>query len=167
MLHKITGDDIRKNLAERIAEHTAELDALKAIKINTAHKTLTNRCIDGAKIIDYSSINKGYRYNYIVKYADGHTKYEYSEHGAYSYHDKDGNELGANGFLRISRTLEPQELAEQVADLIAQRTNELNNYKKEYKNADAIAKKHNALADKINAYNKTVCYATGAYIHTR
>lgn len=167
MLYKISSDDIRKNLDERIREHTSELDALKAIKINTAHKTLTNKCIDGAKIINYLSINKGYAYNYTVKYADGHTKYEYREHGAYTYNDKDGNELGANGILRISRALEPQELAQQVADLIAQRTSELNDYKKEYKNADAIAKKHNALADKINAYNNTVSYATGANIHTR
>jgi hypothetical protein len=167
MVYPISGDTIRANLDLRIREHTSELNALKAIKINTAHKTLTNKCISGAQIINYLNINKGYKYNYVIEYADGHTKYEYQEHEAYTYHDKDGNELGTNGILRISRALEPQELAQQVADLIARRTSELNKYKKEYENADAIAKKHNALMLKINAYNDAISYATGANIQTR
>lgn len=44
--------EIEKNISKKIAEVTASMNALKAVKINTKHKKLTNR----AKAIYFNHI---------------------------------------------------------------------------------------------------------------
>ena len=53
-----TKDTLEQALAKRINESEAELEALKAVTINTTHKTLTNRAVEHGRIGDYIGINK-------------------------------------------------------------------------------------------------------------
>jgi hypothetical protein len=162
----ITADQIRQNLSARIAEDEAQLEALKRVKIDTKHKTLTNRAIsgDGARIGDYIGINKALFVSYAVKYADGHTKDETRDITAYSYHDEDGKEIGSKDFLRISRTITPAELAVIVQDVMDGLASTIGDLKSEYRRAESIATKHNALVAKLQQFNDSVSYASQAQI---
>lgn len=164
--NKITAEQIRENLQKRIDEVTAELRAVRGITIDTKQKTLTNRAIsgDGAKIDNYLGINKALFVSYLIKYKDGATRYETTTITAYSYTDLDGNEIGTNGIMRISRTITPTELLVIVRDIVESRANTIGELQSEYRRAGAIAKKQNALIDKIDEFNKNLSYASEAQL---
>jgi len=75
--YPITAEQIREKLQTRITENEAELQALKGVKIDTKHKTLSNRAVsgEGARIGNYLDINKALFVSYAIKYQDGHTRY--------------------------------------------------------------------------------------------
>jgi len=161
----ITAEQIREKLGMRIAEHEAELKALKGVKIDTKHKTLTNRAIsgEGARIGDYIGINKALYVSYVVEH--GHScKYMNRDITAYSYYDENGQELGTKDYTRISRTITPAELATVVRDVMDGLASTIGQLKSEYKRADAIAKKHNKLVEQLKAFNDGVSYASEAQI---
>lgn len=162
----ITADQIRKNLDTRITENEAELQALKGVKIDTKQKTLTNRAVtgEGARIGDYLGINKALYVSYTIKYQDGHTRYASRDITAYSYTDENGQEIGTNGILRISRTITPAELAVILQDVKDGLASTIGDLKSEYRRAESIAKKHNALVEKLNKFNDGVSYASEAQI---
>jgi hypothetical protein len=162
----ITPEQIRNNLQKRITETKAELQALKGVHIDTKHKTLTNRAItgEGARIDDYIGIGKALYVSYVIKYKDGSMRYASRDITAYSYQKEDGSEIGAKDGLRISRTITPAELQvilQDVKDGLASLVGELES---EYRRAASIAKKHNALVDKINEFNKDLSYASEAQL---
>lgn len=164
--NKVTAEQIREKLQARIDETSAELKALQNVKIDTKQKALTNRAIsgEGARIGDYISIGKALYVSYATKYKNGHTRYMSAEITAYSYQDENGQEIGANGISRISRTITPAELETILQGVKDSRAETIKNLKSEYKRADAIAKKHNALVDKIDEFNKGISYASEAQI---
>jgi len=167
--HKITKEVIREKLGLRIAEAEAELEALKGVKINTDHKVLTNRAISGkgARIGDYIGIGKALYVSYTVdhsKYGGSPMKYMSRDITAYSYYDENGAELGSKECLRISRTITPAELAVIVQDVKDGLASAIGDLKSEYRRADSIARKQNALVDKIDEFNKSVSYASDAQI---
>jgi len=93
----ITAEQIRKNLQQHIAEDTAELIALKNVKIDTKHNKLTNRAVEGATVFNYLDIDKAIRVPYQIKFADGHIRYASREIIAYTYNNPDGSEIGTEG----------------------------------------------------------------------
>jgi len=164
--HKITADKILENLQKRIDEDGAELAALQGVKINTDHKTLTNKAVtgDGARIGEYLGINKALYLSYAIKYIDGHIRYDSTNFIAYSYEDENGAELGTVGCVRISRTVTPKELAETVRGIIEAKKQAIAKLKSDYRRAETIAKQQNALIDKIDKFNNTTSYASEAQI---
>jgi hypothetical protein len=161
--HKTTAEQIRTNLQARIEEMAAELEALKSVTINTKHKTLTNRAVGGGTIINYLNIGKALSVSYAVETA---TRRQYMNRTitAYSYEDEDGRDLGAVNYRRVSRTITPAELADRVAGIIDNLEDALKQLKREYKRADAIARKQNALIDKIKEFNDSISNAGGAQL---
>lgn len=166
MRYPITTEQIRTNISKRITEGEAELDALKGVQINTKLTTLTNRAISGkgARIGDYISIGKALYVSYAINYADGNTRYESATINAYSYANPDGSEIGTEGYMRISRTITPTELADQLKDIIESKASYLGDLRSEYRRADTIARKHNKLVEQINAFNDSITYAGEARI---
>lgn len=162
----ITKEQIREKLAARIAENEAELKALKGIKIDASHKVLTNRAVSGenARIGDYIGLGKALFVFYSVEYKDGHSRHFTRDITAYSYEDENGQEIGSSGGLRISRTITPAELAVIIQDIKDGLASNITNLKSEYRRADTIAKKHNALVEKIEAFNDGLSYASEAQI---
>lgn len=163
-MYKITAEQIRQNLDKRLAEDRAELEALKAVKINTKHNKLTNRAIEGATVFNYLDINKAIRISYVVELPDGGRRYMSREVTAYTYTDKNGQEIGTNGILRISRTLEPAELVEQLKDIIESKANHIGELESERRRAETIARQHNALVERIEKFNDGLSYASEARI---
>ena len=165
MKYPITKEEIRRNLQARIDETAAELAALKGVKIDTTHKTLTNRSIsgEGARIDNYLSIGKALYVSYTVKTAE-HTRYASRDITAYTYNNPDGTEIGSNGFLRISRTMTPTELNDLLQDVKDGLANTIGELKSEYRRADSIARKHNKLVEQINTFNDGLSYAGKAQI---
>jgi hypothetical protein len=169
MYYPIAPEEIRKNLKIEITEKESELQALKGVKINTKHKTLTNAAISGkgARIGDYLSIGKALYVSYVVDHsASGGSgrKYMTRDITAYSYFDEKGHEIGSNGMVRISRTLTPTELFEVLRDVKDSIEMALRGLKSEYRRADSIARKHNTLIQKINEFNDSLSYAGQARI---
>lgn len=166
MKYHMTAEDIRNNLQTRLDESNAELLALKGVKIDTKQKTLTNRAIsgDGARIDKYMDLGKALYVSYAIKYKDGHTRYASRDITVYSYHDQAGNELGVEGYRRISRTITPTELNVILQDIKDSLASTIGDLKSEYRRAESIAKKHNAIIDKINAFNDGLSYASKAQI---
>lgn len=164
--HKIRAAEIRANLKRRIDQDAAELKALQAVKINTKHKTLTNRAIEGpgARVGDYIGTEKALYIYYTVKYEGGGVESRSSNVTAYTYEDEAGEPLGVDGIIKRSRTLTPRELGEKVGRIIKGKREAIREFKKEYSRADATAKKQNALIDRIDAYNARTSYATKAQI---
>lgn len=163
--HEITADEINTNLRERIEETRAELKALKGVKINTNHKTLTNKSItgEGARIGDYLSIGKALYVSYVVETGE-RRKYMSRDITAYTYNNPDGTEIGSNGIMRISRTMTPSELDAQLQSIIATLANELTALEQEKIRAGEIAKKHNELVAQLKEFNDSVSYASKAQI---
>lgn len=160
-MHTITKEQLEQALAHRINEAEAELQALKAVAINTNHKTLTNRAVwserDGVsvKIGDYSSIGKAL----YVYYQAGH-RYQSTDITAYTYNNPDGTEIGVEGFVRISRTLTPAELQKSLDDIIEGRKKSLKGLKADLVNAEKIVSKHNKIANDLTALENSVTWAT-------
>lgn len=167
--HPITVDEVRNNVQERIAQTEAELQALKGVTINTKHKTLTNRAIDGpgARIGDYIGIDKAL---YVSYYADESATGGSSRHymsrdiTAYTYNNPDGSEIGVDGCMRISRTMTPAELNDVLQSIIAGLANNLTALRREKMRAETIAKQHNRLVDQLKKFNDSVSYASKAQI---
>lgn len=164
--HKITAEEIRENLQKRITEYKAELQALQGVKIDTKQKTLTNRAIsgDGARIGDYIGINKALYVSYAIKYDDGHTRYASRDITAYSYEDGNGNEIGTNGYMRISRTITPLELLVILQDVKDGLASTIGDLQSEYRHAVTIANKHNKLVEQLKTFNDSVSCASEAQI---
>lgn len=167
--HKTT-EELLRALNSRIAEHEAEIRALKSVAINGKHKTLTNRAVSSevegvnARIGDYIGINKALFVSYQVKYLDGYTKYESATINAYSYDDEQGNEIGNHGIQRISRVITPVELQAELDKLIAMRKKELVLLKNDAKNAAKLVREFNAIADKVNAFEDKLTWAARAVL---
>lgn len=164
MTTTITATEIRKNLDARLAEERAELEALKAVRINTKHNVLTNRAIEGATVFNYLDINKAIRVSYTVQTPEGGKRYMSREITCYSYNHPDGSEIGTNGILRISRTMTPAEVAEQLRDIVESKAEFIGTLESEYNRAEEIAEQRNALAEQINKFNDGVSYASKAQI---
>lgn len=160
----ITPEQIRTNLNERLAEERAELKALKSVKINTKHNTLTNRAIEGGTVFNYMDINKAVRVAYTIERPDGGKRYTSREITAYTYENPDGSEIGTNGIMRISRTQTPAEFAEVLRGIIESKAEYIGTLEIELQRADAIATEHNALVEQINKFNNGVSYASKAQI---
>ncbi len=160
----ITADQVRDNLQKRITQETAEYIALKSVKLNTKHKTLTNKAIEGATVFNYLDIDKAIRIPYTIKHPDGHIQYASREITAYTYNNPDGSEIGTEGCIRISRTYTPAELAEVLRDVIESKAEFLGNLQSEHKRAESIAKKHNALVEKLKEFNDSISNASEAQI---
>lgn len=160
----MTPEQIRNNLAGRLAEERAELEALKAVKLNTKHNVLTNRAIEGATVFNYMDINKAIRVSYTVENENGGRRYCSREITAYTYNNPDGSEIGTNGILRISRTYTLAELAEVLRDIIESKAEFIGTLESEERRADEIAAEHNALVDQVNKFNDGVSYASKAQI---
>lgn len=166
---EITAEQIRANLKQRIDENTAELNALKGVKINTEHKTLTNKAVtgEGARIGDYLGINKALYVSYYVDHSregGSSRKYMCRDITAYSYYDENGKEIGSEGGLRISRTITPKELNDILTDVKDGLASTIGDLKSEYRRAESIAKKHNSLVAKLKEFNDSVSYASEAQI---
>jgi cell division protein FtsB len=58
----------------------------------------------------------------------------------------------------------PAEVQEQLNNLIEMRASELGEYQSEYRRADSIAKKRNALVEQIAKFNDGLSYAGKAQI---
>lgn len=165
MKYHIKAEAIRKNLQQRIDNDTAELNALKGVKIDTSHKVLTNRAIsgDGATLrnASYSMHDKDDKelsVSYVVKWGESGRKYESRIIVARTFTGT------STGILKDIRLMTPQELADTLQDIIEHLASNIGEFKSEYKRAESIAKKHNALVDKINAFNDGLSYASKAQL---
>ena len=156
-----TFTEARNALMAKFCERKAELEALEKVKINTGHKKLTNRAIEGGTIRDYVGTSKALFVNYMVTYPDMHTRYMSETIDAYSYHDEQGNELGADGFIRKSRTITPTELRAILDEIIASKREHIEKLLKEYKQLGPLVEEREALQAQIDAFNEKVSYDSG------
>lgn len=154
-MNTITAKDLQTVLANRINEAEAELEALKAVTINTGHKTLTNKAVTGGRIGDYIGIGKAL----FVSYQSYH-RYMSTDLVAYTYTNPDGTEIGVNGFIRTSRTLTPTELRERLDDLIASRASDIGYLKADLVNATKIVAKYNKMAEQMETFRDGLTWAT-------
>lgn len=159
-MNKITVSQLQNKLNERINDVSAEIDALKAVKINTSHKTLTNRAIENGTIGDYLSIGKALFISYQSDY-----RYQTTTINAYSYEDENGQELGSDGFRRISRTITPLELKASLDQVIGYRENDLAGYKNDLKRAESIVFEHNNIVDRAEKLSNGVTWATRSLLN--
>lgn len=159
-MRNITVSEARNNLIQRFTELQAEAEALEAVKINVKHKTLTNRAVTGGRIGDYLGINKALYVSYAVTYPDMRVKYQSFELPAYSYHDENGQEIGTNGVVRISRTLTPSELQELVADVVKKKREYIAELEAEFKQVKELVQERQEILEKIEAFNNKVSYAS-------
>lgn len=166
-MQHMTQTQIENNITKTMLEVVASLNALKAVQINTKHKTLTNRAIENGVIRDYLNINKCLAFSYSVDYPDGSKRYMTDELPVYSYHDENGKEIGTNGYVRISRTLTPSELAKLVSELIATKEEYIALLQKEYAQAEELASERKAIEEQIEEFNKKVSYASDARLAIR
>ena len=150
-----TKEHLEQKLAARINETEAELEALKAVTINTKHRTLTNRAVTGGRISDYLGIGKAL----YISFYSGH-RFQTIDITAYTYYNPDGTEIGVDGIMRKSRTMTPAELADQVADLIKHREHDLRAYKHDLVNAGEIAEQWEALEQRRRDLLGGVTWAT-------
>mgnify|MGYP004417317717 CR=1 FL=1 len=159
-MKNITVSEARNNLMQRFTEVQAEAEALEAVQINVKHKTLTNRAVTGGVIGDYLGINKALYVSYTVTYPDMRVRYQRYELPAYSYSDENGQEIGSNNGLRISRTLTPSELQELVTDVVKKKREYIAELEAEFKQVKELVQERQELAEKIQAYNERVSYAS-------
>lgn len=143
--YPVTKEKLEQELTACINETESELTALKAVKINTKHKTLTNRAVDGGTIGDYIGIGKALYVNYMAD--RNHRTLDVT---AYTYLDENGEELGVDGMLRISRTMTPSELQDTLNLVIESREATLKSLKIDFVKAGRIVEKYNKLASQIN-----------------
>lgn len=151
----ITLEALQQNLARRINESEAELEALKRVTINTNHKALTNRSVENGRIGDYMGIGKALYISYQFEH-----RYLSFDMIAYSYEDEAGNELGSTGWRRNSRTLTPAELKSALDDVITKRRAALHDLKVDLVNAPKFVKRWNKLAEQHEALVDSVTWAT-------
>lgn len=161
----ITKEQIRQNLKERINADRAQLDALKRVKIDTSHKVLTNRAISGEGAVlrnaPYSMHDKNDKelsISYVVKTGENGLKYENRTITARVFTGE------TTGILKDIRLMTPAELNDQLTDVKDSLANNIADFRDEYRRADSIAKKHNALVEKIEEFNDGLSYASKAQI---
>jgi len=159
MKYSIESSTLKNELATRINEVEAELEALEKVTINTNHKTLTNRTVENGRIGDYIGIGKALFVSY-----KSYNRYMSTDITAYTYEDENGQELGTNGIMRISRTMTPLELHTALDKVIEGRKESLKKLKLDLVNADRIVKKYNKLATQMNELTEGLTWATRAVL---
>lgn len=147
---------VKSKIEARIRETRALITALEVVKINTAHKTLTNKAVEGGDIGDYLGIGKALYVSYSYTRLGGGTSYERHNITAYDYNNPDGTPIGTHGIQRISRTVTPAELAERVADAIEQRRDYLGGLEADLYNIEQTHAQYVALATEMNALMDSV-----------
>ena len=163
MIYNITVIDVQNNILDTINEYTAELKAIQAVKIDTTHKVLTNKCISGSCAIlrnaSYSmhdKYDKELSVSYTINTRIGSIKYQNRTITARVYTGT------STGILKDIRPMTPVELNDQLTDIKDKLANDIAELNSEYKRASSIVKKHNDLVVKINAFNDCVSYASKA-----
>lgn len=147
--YPITKESLEQTLSARINKAESELTALKAVTINTKHKSLTNRTIENGRIGDYIGIGKAL---YVDYWADH--RYLTTDITAYVYTGE------VDGYLRVSRTMTPTELRETLDDMITGREASLLELKADLTNAKQIITKYNTLAKQLDDLLDSVTWAT-------
>lgn len=144
-------ETVKSKIEARIHETRALITALEGVKINTAHKTLTNRAVEGGEIGDYIGIGKALYVSFSYTRRNGSTAYDRHNISAYSYDNPDGTAIGTEGMQRISRTITPAELAGQVADAVQQRRDYLAKLEMDLAHIVQTHARYTALAIEMNA----------------
>ena len=144
-------ETVKSEIEARMDETRALITALEGVKINTAHKTLTNRAVEGGEVGDYLSIGKALFVSFSYARHNGGTAYERHHITAYDYNNPDGAAIGTEGIQRISRTITPAELAESVADTIQQRREYLAKLEADMAGIEQTHARYTALAIEMNA----------------
>ena len=142
-------ETIKSKIEERMNETRALITALEGVKINTAHKTLTNKAVEGGKVDDYLGIGKALYVSYSYAH-NGVTAYERHPIAAYDYNNPDGTPIGTDGIQRIIRTITPAELARLVSDAVKQRREYLKKLEADMAGIEQTHARYNALAIEIN-----------------
>lgn len=157
MAYAKTTENLQHVLAKRINEEEAEIKALEGVKINTKHKALTNRTVEGegARVGDYIGLGKALYVSY-----RSNNKYMSTDLIAYTYNNPDGTEIGSAGGLRTSRTMTPLELQTSLIKMIEGRKASLIELKKDLANAKRIVAKFNKINEQIESFNNSVTWAT-------
>lgn len=154
-MNTITLSTLQQGLTARINQAEAELAAIKNVKINTAHKKLTNATIENARLADYLNIGKALCISYSI---DG--QYKMLDITAYTYEDENGQEIGSNGCIRISRTVTPTEAQTIINGVILGREKTLESYKLDLVNASKIVTKYNKIAESLADLENSISWAT-------
>ena len=143
-------ETVKSKIEARMNETRALITALEGVKINTAHKTLTNKAVEGGEVGDYLGIGKALYVSYSYARHNGGTAYERHEIPAYAYNNPDGTPIGTEGIQRISRTITPAELARLVSDVVKQRREYLEKLESDMAGIEQTHARYTALAVEIN-----------------
>lgn len=138
----IAPDEIEQELTDEIERVNALLEELKLIKVNTSHSKLTNRALEGAKLINNIYANELWDKEIIVFYRSG-TRVHGEHIRAYTI----------EGERRLLTPLELQNEIERIYDRNAIYVNELISARL---NVQELASEHNRLVDLIDAHNDKV-----------
>ena len=149
-------ETVKSKIEERMNETRALITALEGVKINTAHKALTNKAVEGGEIGDYLGIGKALFVSFSYTRHNGGTAYERHHITAYSYDTPDGAAIGTEGIQRINRTITPAELAESVADAIQYRREYLEKLEADMAGIEQTHARYTALAIEMNALMDSV-----------
>lgn len=144
-------ETVKSKIEARMHETRELIAALEGVEINTAHKTLTNKAVEGGDIGDYIGIGKALYVGFSYTRHNGGTAYERHDISAYDYNNPDGTPIGTKNGLRTSRTVTPAELAERVADAIEQRREYLAKLEMDMAHIVQTHARYNALAIEMNA----------------
>ena len=144
-------ETVKSKIEERINETRALITALEGVKINTAHKTLTNRAVEGGEVGDYLGIGKVLFVSYSYARHNGDTAYKRHHITAYDYNNPDSTPIGTEGIQRMSRTITPAELAESVSDAIQQRREYLEKLEADMAGIEQTHARYTELAVEMNA----------------
>ena len=149
-------ETVKSKIEARMNETRAIITALEGVKINTAHKTLTNKAVEGGEIGDYLCIGKALYVSFSYTRHNGGTSYERRDISAFDYNNPDGTPIGTEGMQRISRTITPAELAERVADTIQQRREYLEKLEADMAGIEQTHARYTELAIEMNALMDSV-----------
>ena len=149
-------ETVKSKIEERMDETRALITALEGVKINTAHKTLTNKAVEGGEIGDYLGIGKALYVNYSYARLGGGIAYERRTIDAYDYNNPYGTTIGTEGIQRISRTITPAELAGRVSDTVKQRREYLEKLEADMAGIEQTHAHYTALAVEMNALMDSV-----------
>lgn len=154
-----TAERLKTALAERLADDRAELAALEAVTINTKHKTLTNRAVEGARLGDYIGIGKALYISYYVEQPNGAKHYKSRDVTVYTYQNPDGSEIGTEGISRISRTMTPTEARAELDRVIEQKRESINDIMEDYLQADKLGAKYDKLNGELEQFMDGLSWA--------
>lgn len=154
----ISEQELRDALTLRLGQIDAELTALKAVTINTDHKTLTNRAIspDTASIRTQSYSLTGTK-ELAVYYSE---PTEYGNTRGTSTTIDASEETGETvNYLKQYRTITPQQLRLKLDAVIDGRQHTRDAVAADLTNVPQIVASHNHLVDMIEAHNNSITYA--------